>query len=34
MSFTAKIHQIRKVLGIDEHFQREKKFRSLSLLSP
>ena len=32
MSFTAKINQIRKILGKDEHFQREKKFRSFSLL--
>ena len=26
MSFTAKLNQIRKILGQNEHFQREKKF--------
>jgi hypothetical protein len=26
MSFTAKLNRIRKILGKDEHFQREKKF--------
>ena len=30
MSFTAKINRIRKILGQDEHFQREKKFLSLN----
>ena len=40
MSFTAKLNRIRKVLGKDEHFQREKNpsfrtrcFVSYSLLS-
>ena len=32
MSFTSKINQIRKILGKDEHFQREKKFRFFSSL--
>jgi len=32
MSFTAKINEIRKILGKDEHFQREKKFIFLSSL--
>ena len=26
MSFTAKLNQIRKILGKNEHFQREKKY--------
>ena len=26
MSFTAKLNQIRKILGQNKHFQREKKF--------
>ena len=34
MSFTVKINQIRKILGQDEHFQREKKFRFFGLLFP
>jgi hypothetical protein len=29
MSFTAKVNRIRKILGKDQHFQREKKFRFL-----
>ncbi len=33
MSITAKLNCIRKVLGQDERFQREKKFLSLNLLS-
>jgi len=32
MSFTAKLNQIKKILGKDEHFQREKKFLFLNLL--
>ena len=32
MSFTAKLNQLRKILGIDEHFQREKKLLFLTLL--
>jgi len=34
MSFTVKINQIRKILGQDEHFQREKKFRYFASLFP
>ena len=34
MSFTAKMNQLRKILGKDEHFQREKKLLFLNLLSP
>jgi hypothetical protein len=33
MSFTAKINQLRKILGQDEHFQREKKLHFLNLSS-
>jgi hypothetical protein len=32
MSFTAKINRIRKILGKNEHFQREKKSLFLNLL--
>ena len=32
MSFTAKINRIRKILGKDEHFQREKKFPLFELV--
>ena len=32
MSFTAKLNQIKKILGKDEHFQREKKSLFLNLL--
>ena len=32
MSFTAKLNQIKKILGKDEHFHREKKFIFLNLL--
>jgi hypothetical protein len=34
MSFTAKLNQLRKILGKDEHFQREKKLLFLNLSSP
>jgi len=34
MSLTVKINQIRKILGQDEHFQREKKFRFFTSLFP
>ncbi|MGI9568277.1 MAG: hypothetical protein ACR2PH_00670 [Desulfobulbia bacterium] len=34
MSFTAKLNQLRKILGKDEHFQREKKLRFLNWLFP
>jgi hypothetical protein len=30
MSFTAKMNQLRKILGQDEHFQREKKLLFLN----
>jgi len=33
MSFTAKLNRIRKILGKDEHFQREKKSIFLNSLS-
>jgi hypothetical protein len=32
MSFTAKLNQIREILGKNEHFLREKKFLSLNSL--
>ena len=32
MSFTAKVNRIRKILGKDEHFQREKKLLFLNSL--
>ena len=34
MGFTAKMNQLRKILGQDEHFQREKKLLFLNWLSP
>jgi hypothetical protein len=34
MSFTAKLNQLRKILGKDEHFQREKKLLFLNWLFP
>lgn len=34
MSFTAKMNQLRKVLGQNEHFQREKKLLFLNWSSP
>ena len=34
MSFTAKLNQLRKILGRDVHFQREKKLLFLNLLFP
>ena len=34
MSFTAKLNQLRKILGKDEHFQREKKLLLLNWLFP
>ncbi len=34
MSFTVKLNQLRKILGKNEHFQREKKLLFLNWLFP